>query len=361
MRQSTVLFRIIGVLVAAILIAWVFYAAKFASSFVDWTGFAADTLPPNTTATPVVIYQQNKTLWDWLQLLLVPLVLAVGGFYLTRSENRYALQLQERQEQETRKLEAQRAQDAALQAYLDQMTHLLLHENLRKSSEDDEVRSVARARTLTVLRVLDGEEKISVLEFLYEAGLIGHIIEIDNDKYQKIEAVLSLARADLSGLDLSGKYFDGINLSGTNLSKTTISGNRSFLNSTSFRISDFIGANLSQSNLSGADFSGANFSQTDLSQTDLTYTFLREAILHYTNLTKANLTSADLTGAQFNWTKLEKTNFRYTILDRAVLTFCHITDEQLAQAASLEGTALPQIIIIPEDYTTIDDVDNTLL
>jgi len=83
--------------------------------------------------------------------------------------------IDEQRTQEARQLEGERAQDAALQAYLDQMTQLLLHEDLRTSQPDDEVRSVARARTLTVLRVLDGVRKATVVQFLYEARLIGGI------------------------------------------------------------------------------------------------------------------------------------------------------------------------------------------
>jgi len=41
---------------------------------------------------------------------LFPLVLAMVAFFLTRSENRYALQLQARREAEARKIEEQRAQ-----------------------------------------------------------------------------------------------------------------------------------------------------------------------------------------------------------------------------------------------------------
>ena len=53
----------------------------------------------------------------------------------------------------------QRAQDPALQAYLDQMSTLLLEKDLRNSEEDSEVRTLARARTLTVLERLDPSRK----------------------------------------------------------------------------------------------------------------------------------------------------------------------------------------------------------
>jgi hypothetical protein len=56
----------------------------------------------------------KRTLWDWLELLIVPVVLAVGGYLFTRSENRT-----------TRTAAERRAQDEALQAYLDGMAQLL--------------------------------------------------------------------------------------------------------------------------------------------------------------------------------------------------------------------------------------------
>ena len=44
--------------------------------------------------------------------------------------------------------------------------------DLNLEHPDEDVRAVARARTLTALTRLDGERKRSVLQFLYESGLI---------------------------------------------------------------------------------------------------------------------------------------------------------------------------------------------
>jgi hypothetical protein len=73
-----------------------------------------------------------------------------------------------------RQIADQRRQDETLQAYLDYIGELLLNKDmpLRQSKARDEVRTLAQARTLTVLRRLDGERKGRVLQFLYEAGLI---------------------------------------------------------------------------------------------------------------------------------------------------------------------------------------------
>jgi Pentapeptide repeats (8 copies) len=198
-------------------IAGIVAAAYFASVFPDWTGFGPPLLDAQGKELP-----HAKMLWDWLGLL-VPVVLAIGGFFLTRSENRYALQLEERREAEARKLDTERAQDAALQAYLDQMTQLLLHEKLRTSQPDDEVRSVARARTLTVLRVLRGVRSATVLQFLYEARLIGGIKE-EGGLSGTIDAIVSLEGAGLLWANLAGANLQGANLQWTSLTGANLEG-----------------------------------------------------------------------------------------------------------------------------------------
>ena len=63
----------------------------------------------------------DKTLWDLLELLIVPLVLVGIGllFEMQQAER------EERRAEAERNLAEQRAQDEALQAYLDQMSSLV--------------------------------------------------------------------------------------------------------------------------------------------------------------------------------------------------------------------------------------------
>jgi uncharacterized protein HemX len=79
----------------------------------------------------------GKPLWDWLQLLIVPLVLAAIGFWFTASQEARQQQIEDQRAQQAqnienkraqaeRELAEQRAQDEALQAYLDQMSTLIL-------------------------------------------------------------------------------------------------------------------------------------------------------------------------------------------------------------------------------------------
>src|SRR5215217_5239188 len=71
-----------------------------------WAGASGGLL----TIAILIGYRYGTTLWDWIKLLVVPAVIAGGGFWFNRQQ-------QERQ----RKLANKRAQEEALQAYLDQM------------------------------------------------------------------------------------------------------------------------------------------------------------------------------------------------------------------------------------------------
>ena len=70
---------------------------------------------------------QGKTVWDWLQLLIVPMVLSLITVGFAWQQNDQQQEIEERRAESDRKIEAQRAQEAALQAYLDQMGQLLLN------------------------------------------------------------------------------------------------------------------------------------------------------------------------------------------------------------------------------------------
>jgi hypothetical protein len=91
-------------------------------------------------------YAYDITLWDWAQLLIIPAVIAAGGIWFNQQQRDRELQIAE-----------QGSEDSALQAYLDQMGTLLLKEDLN----DDKVRTLARAPTVTVLARLEGPRRNS--------------------------------------------------------------------------------------------------------------------------------------------------------------------------------------------------------
>jgi hypothetical protein len=183
---------------------------------------------------------------------LIGALIALGGVFTTQLVNT-ALEDQRVEEarrtalaQRERELEIaqRRAEDEALQTYLDQISTLLLDERrpLQQAQPGHEVRTVARAHTLTTLNRLDGSRKGSVLQFLYESDLI-----------TKDRMVVQLTGADLRGADLRGAYLPAAHLSNADLRGADLSN------------ADLRGANLRGANLNWADLSGANLSNTNLS------------------------------------------------------------------------------------------------
>ncbi len=134
----------------------------------DWTGFAK----PVEVAPSGQQVQPEKTLWDWMQLLIVPLVLAVGAFLLNFSTTRTEREIAQKRYNNDQAIAQDKQREDLLQAYLDRLSELLLDRELRQSKQDTEVRNVARTRTLTVLSQLDTKRKNHVLSFLHEAKLV---------------------------------------------------------------------------------------------------------------------------------------------------------------------------------------------
>jgi hypothetical protein len=51
----------------------------------EWTGFGPSTRLVDSKSALV----PGKTLWDWLDLLIIPFVLAIGGIWFSRAERRH--------------------------------------------------------------------------------------------------------------------------------------------------------------------------------------------------------------------------------------------------------------------------------
>jgi uncharacterized protein YjbI with pentapeptide repeats len=236
----------------------------------DWTGFN----------------RPSKTLWDWLQLLAVlavPIVVGIGAVWFTTRQGKVADEENKDNQRET-----------ALQGYIDKMSELLLHEKLRDSAEEDEVRRVARVRTMTVLPRLDGKRKGTVLQFLYESGLI-----------HKNKTIIDLHGADLSNVDLT--Y---VNLSEACLRRT----------------------NMQKAHFLGANLQGVDFTLTNLSHADLTLTTMDDADLRGAILISANFNATHLRGAILNYADLSSANLE---------GIRGVNIKELEKQANLQGINMP--------------------
>jgi hypothetical protein len=238
----------------------------------------------------------EKSGWEYLQLLsalAIPVVVAGATAWLTWQQSATQTQIEE-----------QRAQGAALQAYLDQMSSLLLGKHLRASEEESEVRTLARARTLTVLGRLDPSYKTEVMLFLMEAYLV------QVEKCCK-EPVIDLNRAALSDLNLLYARLERAHLNSADLSSANL------------RSADLAYAHLEAAHLTGADLSGADLSGADIDYADLSGVDLSGADLSDADLSSADLSSADLSSADLGGVK-------------------GVTKERLeAQARTLSGATMP--------------------
>ncbi len=226
-----------GFVVVLMLILFILIAYRFGW---DWTGFNSGTNQITITSTSKGNYtattsQPSKSLWDWLQLLgvlAIPIVVGFGVAWYTAQQGKVSAAENTDNQLET-----------ALQAYIDKMSELLLEKKLYESEPQDEVRTIARAQTLTVLSTLNANRKASLLQFLYEARLI---------KKDERDGILDLSKADLSKA----------NLKGANLSYTV-------LFDTDMRESDLGEADLSDAILFSADLRGAILKGADLSYANL--------------------------------------------------------------------------------------------
>jgi hypothetical protein len=251
----------------------------------DWTGFNRQIGPKLDQNQQ---YRPEKTLWDWLQLLIIPIVLAVGGYWLN--------QIQKSREEKTTE---DNQRENALQTYLDRMSELLLHEELSDSLKADgllEVGKIARTRTKVALTRLDGKRKGSVLKFLYESYLIKRGQRIVDISRAELDGAylrqFNLSEANLSGANLSRADLSGANLRGADLCCSTSSEGK--------RPTKLTGAILKGANLSKADMSNADLSGADLQGADLSAADLNGANLQGANLSDADLSGANLQGANYN-------------------------------------------------------------
>lgn len=248
---------ILPLLLLLLIIANVAIVSNWISNF-KWSGF------------------QKKSFWDWLQLLIVPLMLALGAFYLNSAADFRDSQIaQERKQQEI------------LTDYFSKMQGLIVETKKSKqtpgskesNSEERlllEFRPTAKALTLSVLEQLDGKRKGKVITYLAESQLI----TVDNNKlYPQPE--INLYGANLAGMVLNdvdqvetvNKRRLGVAITGADMTDSTIKNVRLFVGS-QLRESKFIQANLTDVYFTNADMQGVQFIKSQMTGVDFSNTIL---------------------------------------------------------------------------------------
>ena len=123
-RQS----RIVILVMITTLVAWAAYL-RLVNGYIwaDGTGF------------------EGKTLWDWLGLFIIPLVLASIAIWFNKTERENELILAEKRAEVDRRLAADRIQEETLQAYFDKITELLLDKKLLQAEPHSDSTSYRRS------------------------------------------------------------------------------------------------------------------------------------------------------------------------------------------------------------------------
>jgi uncharacterized protein YjbI with pentapeptide repeats len=213
-------------------------------------------------------------------ILMVLLILIGTGVIWNGIQEQTMLESLSRQQSTTQQQIAQtQQQEIILQAYMDKISDLMVHDKLLQAKAADPAKISADAYTHDALPRLDADHKAELMRFLYQTKLLSNDSNI----------------IDLKDVDIHGAHMRKIDIRDTYL----------------------VGANLS-----GADLRNATLSDATLTFTNLSGANLSHADLHACDMHNTNLAGADLTGA----------NLRDVI---------GLQDEQLAQVKSLAGATMP--------------------
>ena len=274
---------------------------------------------------------EGKTVWEVLELLIIPVTLAGIATYLDK--------LERKADRENFK---DNQREALLQNYIEFMTKLVLEKGLRKSKPGDEVRNIAQTKTRTTYERLDSNRNGALVKFLVSLGLV----QSHGDNLEPTIGLegIELDKAKLGGIDMRGAILTGARLNGAILSEADLRSAhlvRANLSAADLSSANLSGADLSSANLSGANLWGADFQQRRPKQRNPKWGKLmgrrpewcktkRSRYLYGAGLTRANLSHADLSRAFLIGAILEE-----TMLDGATMPDGKVYDPNIHKIEEL--------------------------
>ncbi len=365
-----------------VFIAFVIYCIFTPADKMGWTGFKKDTEITHSTKkigkgeenTETTKYISDKTLWDWMALLIAPASLAVFGLFLQSSQQQARDRKEEQEKRLLRELEADRQREEALQNYTESILKLLsdhpdlralaereglsaLNKKLNKKAaqeleEKDKHRlevgvDIIQIRTLSVLRRLiyldehgkekhDGKRKGSVIELIADLDALGNKV--------------MLFDANLSGMILTGKVLIGLTLGGVYID-------------TKWRGADLREADLRNISLIESDLGGVDLTNAKLNRSYLGGTYLLDANLTGADLQRAFIGGVSLTGANLKDVKLEKAIYDDSTTlpeDPEIQAMFHEQAYKITQGANLRSADLADAKLYQRDLSYADLQDANL-
>jgi len=204
----------------------------------SWTGFA------------------ERTLWDWLGVLLVPLILGVGTIIVTAQQSA----ISQSQHKSDLSIANNQLQESLLKTFRDDINRLVFDQHLLAARPDDPVQIMAQSYTNDALRKLDISRRAMLVQFLSDL----HLITYDT----KDSSLISLRGAHLYGTELQGANLSKTELQEANLDDADLYGD--ILKGAKLDDADLQGADLEGADLQGADLEGADLERTDLERARVT-------------------------------------------------------------------------------------------
>ncbi|MBD2308628.1 pentapeptide repeat-containing protein [Chroococcidiopsis sp. FACHB-1243] len=229
---------------------------------------------------------QDKQLWDWMQLLILPILVATGSFLIgNQVDRREAKQTDLRKQQEILRLYFDQMKTYTDRPYVRSLLRKLTEirgEIVFTDRQLEEIEKIqinanpdlqtVKSLTYTILKELDSERKSQVFRYLYDIGLIR--LEIPSTGNKKIgEKEVKCTRPSRT---VGNKYV--------------------FESAIQLENANFEGVDLSKRNLTKANFCKMRLNQANLSES---------------NLTLANINGADLTRVNLDWAKFTDIEFDY--------------------------------------------------
>jgi uncharacterized protein YjbI with pentapeptide repeats len=335
----------IGLVVAITLIAIGGYTYKWV-----WTGFL------------------GRTLWDWMKLLIVPIILALGSLLLTQMErlnSARAQQLDRERLQLDRELAQEQQITRLLTQAIDQLGSEKVENRLGAIYALERISRESEVDHWPIMEILATYVRQRAPRRLEEDG--GPAEESTTPTYDElpapdIQAILTILRrrtrhyghgepepldlrlTDLSGADLRGVHLEGAELEGTvlrgaNLRDAILSGAN--LRRTDLRMALLHRANLAEVDLSEARLEHAWLDEANLRRADLEGADFRSAYLEGADLMEVRPERADFEDAQFSGTRLEGTDLGNAI---------NLTQKQLERAVGDETTLVPDLLKPPASW-----------
>ena len=266
----------------------------------------------------------GKSAWDWLDKLLAPFILALAGI----SVNRIFKSRDDKRLEQEKDIAEDRKNQEVLKDYFDD-THKLLSEGkwFEEDKENEPIFALARARTLVVLKELDGKRKGSLIRFLSEAELLEFVSLAEADLEKADLRECRLAKADFTKANLKGADLRKCDLARSKLIKADLTGAN--LEEACIRKANLYAAILHKANLKKAKLCGAKLFKADMRKTNLTDA----------NLVKADLRKANLSNADFNNATLNKACFGYNndINGTRSLKVKNLTPKQIKSSCNWQG------------------------